>query len=89
MMSSSDGGLTSEDLVSTLYGMLFGILIRLIYRGGNKIANYFLLYFPFLLIILDATSVLDTQIVYNGVGIFFGYILTAIFLDKIKDINKR
>ena len=84
-----ESGLTPEDLVSILYGIPFGIIIRLIYRGGNKIADYFLLYFPILLMILSATRVVDNQGFYNGIGIFISFILTTIFLDKRKDINKR
>ena len=84
-----DGGLTPKDLVSILYGIPFGILIRLIYRGGNKIADYFLLYFPALLMILSATRIVENQGFYNGIGIFISFILTTIFLDKIKDIKKK
>ena len=85
MMTGYYGSLTSEDIFSILFGILFGVIIRFIFRRRSKIAQYFLIFFPPLLIILHATSVLGTQIVHNGAGIFIGFILTTIFLDKIKD----
>ena len=75
---AGDAALAAEDIVSLLYGILVGILIRLILRGRSKIAEYFLLCIPTLLIILSATSVVDSQIVNNGAGIFFGFIMTTI-----------